>query len=119
MSSLYKISEIDEYIFQDGDKMKLTKRIPMTEKLEPDTSKETIWVVEQYVETGENTYQLTNQKKFDQNTKDKTMYEQAREEYDKHIQQDQELSPHRSCPDCHEDCIGWVSDGQRCHRRID
>ncbi|MCY7576157.1 hypothetical protein [Bacillus pumilus] len=25
--------------------------------------------------------------------------------------------PHRSCPNCHEDCIGWVVDGRSCGGR--
>lgn len=26
-------------------------------------------------------------------------------------------NPHRSCPDCGEDCVGWVSHGERCKRK--
>jgi hypothetical protein len=25
-------------------------------------------------------------------------------------------NPHRGCPDCGENCMGWVSHGERCRR---
>ncbi|ALV02208.1 hypothetical protein JD965_13520 [Bacillus siamensis] len=27
-----------------------------------------------------------------------------------------EYYPHRSCPNCHDDCMGWISDGVSCGR---
>jgi hypothetical protein len=26
------------------------------------------------------------------------------------------LDPHRACPDCGQDCIGWVAEGERCRK---
>lgn len=45
------------------------------------------------------------------NTSGKRLKEIANKALNKH-------NPHRSCPNCHDDCIGWILEGQPCGRDL-